>query len=42
MYERTPSDAEIDFVGPELGGAFEGKYVDGPWRRSAQTMRSRA
>lgn len=41
MYERTSSDAEIDFVGPELGAAFEGKYVDGPWRRAAQTMRAR-
>ena len=41
MYERTSSDAEIDFVGPELGVGFEGKYVDGPWRRSAQTMRAR-
>ena len=41
MYERTPSDAEIDFVGPALGIAFEGKYVDGPWRRAAQSMRAR-
>lgn len=41
MYERTSSEAEIDFVGPELGAAFEGKYVDGPWRRSAQTIRAR-
>lgn len=41
MYERTSSEAEIDFVGPELGVAFEGKYVDGPWRRSAQTIRAR-
>lgn len=41
MYERTPGDAEIDFVGARLGTAFEGKYVDGPWRRSAQTMRAR-
>jgi uncharacterized protein len=41
MYERTSSDAEVDFVGPELGIAFEGKYVDGPWKRAAQTMRSR-
>jgi uncharacterized protein len=40
MYERTSSDAEIDFVGPGLGGAFEGKYVDGPWRRAAQTIRA--
>ncbi len=41
MYERTSSDAEIDFVGPELEVAFEGKYVDGPWRRAAQSMRAR-
>jgi uncharacterized protein len=41
MYERTASDAEIDFVGPGLETAFEGKYVDGPWRRAAQTMRAR-
>jgi predicted AAA+ superfamily ATPase len=41
MYERGSGDTEIDFVGPELGAAFEGKYVDGPWRRAAQTMRAR-
>jgi uncharacterized protein len=40
MYERV-SSAEIDFVGPELEVAFEAKYVDGPWRRSAQTIRAR-
>jgi predicted AAA+ superfamily ATPase len=40
MYERV-SSAEIDFVGPELGIGFEGKYIDGPWRRAAQTLRSR-
>jgi predicted AAA+ superfamily ATPase len=41
MYERTASGAEIDFVGPELGVAFEGKYVDRPWRRAAATIRAR-
>jgi uncharacterized protein len=41
MYERVASGAEIDFVGPELGVGFEGKYVDGPWRRAAVTLRSR-
>lgn len=41
MYERASSSAEIDFVGPSLGIGFEGKYVDGPWRRSASTLRSR-
>jgi len=40
MYERTPSRAEIDFVGPDLGSAFEAKYVDGPWRRGARTLRA--
>jgi predicted AAA+ superfamily ATPase len=41
MYEKTASGAEIDFVGPELGIAFEGKYVDGPWRSAARAMRAR-
>jgi predicted AAA+ superfamily ATPase len=41
MYERVSSSSEIDFVGPDLQIGFEGKYVDGPWRRSAQTLRSR-
>jgi predicted AAA+ superfamily ATPase len=41
MYERVSSSAEIDFVGPELEIGFEGKYIDGPWRRAAQTLRSR-
>lgn len=41
MYERTPTNAEIDFVGPRLGVAFESKYIDGPWRRGAQALRSR-
>lgn len=40
MFERTPSRAEIDFVGPRLGVPFESKYVDGPWRRSARTLRA--
>ncbi len=41
MYERASSTAEVDFVGPGLGVGFEAKYVDGPWRRAAQTLRSR-
>ena len=41
MYGKTASGSEIDFVGPELEIAFEGKYVDGPWRRAAATVRSR-
>lgn len=40
MYERTPSRGEIDFVGPDLGVGFEAKYVDGPWRRGARTLRA--
>ncbi len=40
MYEKTASGAEIDFVGQDLGIAFEGKYVDGPWRRAAATVRA--
>ena len=35
------SRKEIDFVGPDLGGwAIESKYVDGRWRRDAQTLRA--
>jgi predicted AAA+ superfamily ATPase len=41
MYERSAGGAEIDFVGPDLGVAFEGKYVDGPWRHTARTLRAR-
>lgn len=41
MYERTPSRAEIDFVGPDLGAPLESKYVDGPWRRAARTLEAR-
>ena len=41
MYDRTASGAEIDFVGPDLGIAFEGKYVDGPWRRAAASVRAK-
>lgn len=41
MYERTETDAEIDFVGPELDVPFECKYTDATWRREAQTMRAR-
>jgi predicted AAA+ superfamily ATPase len=41
MYERTATDSEIDFVGPELSVPFECKYTDASWRREAQTMRSR-
>jgi predicted AAA+ superfamily ATPase len=41
MYERTPTGAEIDFVGPSLEIPFECKYTDGGWRREAQTMKGR-
>lgn len=41
MYERTSTDAEIDFVGDELGVPFECKYTDTNWKREAQTMRAR-
>jgi predicted AAA+ superfamily ATPase len=41
MYERTDTDAEIDFAGPELDVPFECKYTDATWRREAQTMRAR-
>jgi predicted AAA+ superfamily ATPase len=41
MYERTQTDAEIDFVGPELEVPFECKYTDSNWRREAQTMKAR-
>lgn len=41
MYERTVTDSEIDFAGPELEVPFECKYTDATWRREAQTMRAR-
>jgi hypothetical protein len=41
LFEHTPTDAEIDFVGPGLEAAFEAKYVDTKWKREAQTMRAR-
>lgn len=37
LYERTPTDNEIDFVGPELEIPIESKYVDDNWKREAQT-----
>jgi predicted AAA+ superfamily ATPase len=41
MYERTETESEIDFSGPELDVPFECKYTDASWRRKAQTMRTR-
>ena len=39
LYHRTRTRKEIDFVGPDFGGvAIESKYVDGRWRRDAQTL----
>ena len=39
LYHQTRTRKEIDFVGPDLGGwAIESKYVDGRWRRDAQTL----
>jgi predicted AAA+ superfamily ATPase len=40
MYQRTETDAEIDFVGPRLDLAFECKYIDRPWRSAARTVRA--
>lgn len=39
LYHRTATRKEIDFVGRDFGGvAIESKYVDGRWRRDAQTL----
>ena len=39
LHHRTATRKEIDFVGSEFGGvAIESKYVDGRWRRDAQTL----
>ena len=40
LFHLTRTGREIDFVGPELGWAIESKYVDGRWRRDAQTLRA--
>ena len=41
LFHRTRTRREIDFVGPEFGGcAIESKYVDGRWRRDAQTLQA--
>ena len=43
LHHRTPTRKEIDFVGPDFGGvAIESKYVDGRWRREAQTLQATA
>ena len=41
MHHRSPTRAEIDFVGPDLGEfAIESKYVDGRWRGPARTLQA--
>ncbi len=41
LHHRSATRAEIDFVGPDLGDlAIESKYVDGRWRKSAQTLKA--
>jgi uncharacterized protein len=41
LHHRTATRKEIDFVGPDFGGAaLESKYVDGRWRREAQTLQA--
>lgn len=40
MYERT-SSAEIDFVGPSIGGPFESKYVERGWKRETRALAAR-
>lgn len=41
LHHRTATRKEIDFVGPDFGGAaIESKYVDGRWRRDAQTLQA--
>ncbi len=37
LFERTKTDAEIDFVSPDLEAPFEAKYVDDKWKREAQS-----
>lgn len=38
LYERTKTGNEIDFVGPDLGVAFEAKYGQRHWRQEAKTI----
>lgn len=41
LYHRTPTNQEIDFVGGDQPlTPVESKYVDGHWRRAAQSMRA--
>ena len=39
LHHRSNTRREIDFVGPNFGGiAIESKFVDGRWKRNAQTL----
>ena len=39
LHHRSNTRREIDFVGPDFGGvAIESKFVDGRWKRDAQTL----
>ena len=39
LHHRSNTRREIDFVGPSFGGvAVESKFVDGRWKRDAQTL----
>ena len=39
LHHRSNTRREIDFVGPSFGGlAIESKFVDGRWKRDAQTL----
>ena len=39
LHHRSNTRREIDFVGPNFGGiAIESKFVDGRWKRDAQTL----
>jgi predicted AAA+ superfamily ATPase len=40
MYQRTKTGKEIDFVGPDFTGCFEGKYVDRAWKQEALTAKA--
>lgn len=38
-YQRTPTDSEIDFVGPGLELPFESKYSDRNLKQQALTVK---
>ena len=39
LHHRSNTRREVDFVAPRLGGlAIESKFVDGRWKRDAQTL----